>query len=184
MKRSTHPIALKSQKWIAEALVHLMTTKNFREITITEICTIAEVDRRTFYRNFSSKEDIIDYYANILKDDFILQLKQLDDITIFNYIQLYFEFWMSCVPLLNSLRQGGMFEIVLRKIDSVFPEIYETFHEPSTKNKIYGMTYTNGGLWNALNRWLETGSKETPFEMATILSEIITSNQSYWSPLA
>jgi AcrR family transcriptional regulator len=42
------------------ALLQLLETENFQEITIQEITDRARVSRRTFYRNYSSKEEILE----------------------------------------------------------------------------------------------------------------------------
>lgn len=56
-----NPVALQSQKWLVEALLALMREKPYRDIKIKDITNKAQVDRSTFYRNFSSKEDILNF---------------------------------------------------------------------------------------------------------------------------
>ena len=57
MKKS-NPIAEQSKQWLAQSLFDLMEKQNYSEITISKISENAQLARRTFYRNFSSKEDI------------------------------------------------------------------------------------------------------------------------------
>ena len=49
----------RSIEWIGDALMSIMETKSFADISITEITERAGVSRLTFYRNFKSKEDIV-----------------------------------------------------------------------------------------------------------------------------
>jgi AcrR family transcriptional regulator len=58
MKHTENPIALQSKRWIMESLIELMNKKTFQEITISELTAHADLGRRTFYRNFTSKEDV------------------------------------------------------------------------------------------------------------------------------
>ena len=44
---------------IVAALTALMSEKDYAGITITEITQRADVSRMTYYRNYSSKEDIL-----------------------------------------------------------------------------------------------------------------------------
>lgn len=53
-----------------------MTEEDFNSIKITEITRRAQVDRKTFYRNFESKEDILIQYGDLLAQEFIKKLKQ------------------------------------------------------------------------------------------------------------
>lgn len=49
----------RSIEWIGDALMAILETKSFADISITEITERAGVSRLTFYRNFKSKEDIV-----------------------------------------------------------------------------------------------------------------------------
>jgi len=46
-----------SMQWLTDALLTLMAEKSYGDISITEICTRADLSRRTFYRLYGSKED-------------------------------------------------------------------------------------------------------------------------------
>ena len=48
-----------TKECIQTALVDLMTKKPYEKITISEIITRSGVSRSAFYRNYSSKEDVI-----------------------------------------------------------------------------------------------------------------------------
>ena len=50
---------------IADALFSLMKRKSFQQITVTEICEEAAVGRKTFYRNFELREDVIDFWLDL-----------------------------------------------------------------------------------------------------------------------
>ena len=54
---------------IMDALVQLMHTKDYNDITITDITKRAGVSRMSYYRNYKSKDDILlDYMYRILKE--------------------------------------------------------------------------------------------------------------------
>lgn len=44
------------------AIEHLLSKKKLDEITVTEIVSEASICRKTFYRNFTDKYDLTDYY--------------------------------------------------------------------------------------------------------------------------
>lgn len=58
MKETSNPVVWQSRTWLMDALAALMEEKKFEEITVVEICRRADLSRRTFYRNYSSKEDL------------------------------------------------------------------------------------------------------------------------------
>ena len=58
-------------EYIEEALLLLLEKKEYKAITISEICQKAGVTRMSFYRNFESKEDILRRWMKSITDSFI-----------------------------------------------------------------------------------------------------------------
>ncbi|MBI9013513.1 MAG: TetR/AcrR family transcriptional regulator [Clostridiales bacterium] len=73
MKNKENPTAIRSKKMLLAALLNLMKTSYFNDITIQEITDDAMLSRRTFYRNFKKKKRYsntisINWGISILKD--------------------------------------------------------------------------------------------------------------------
>ena len=58
-----------------------MKTKKYSDITIKELAQKAGVDRKTFYRNFKSKEDVLRFYLDRTCQDYIARLNKVTLIT-------------------------------------------------------------------------------------------------------
>lgn len=56
---------------MADALFILLQTKSIEEITISEVTALANVSRITYYRNFTSKESMIEFKLDKLIDEWI-----------------------------------------------------------------------------------------------------------------
>lgn len=56
---------------IADSLLRLLRTKPLEAITIREITELANVSRVTYYRNFTSKEEVIEFKLDKLMTDWI-----------------------------------------------------------------------------------------------------------------
>ncbi|KRL83830.1 TetR/AcrR family transcriptional regulator [Ligilactobacillus apodemi] len=65
---------LRSKTKIINAMFELLKTNTFDELTLNEILDEATVSRRTFYRYFTNKQDILNYYYN----DFIAKYRLLE----------------------------------------------------------------------------------------------------------
>ena len=48
-----------TKKVLAESLKELMLRRDFTDITVTDLCTAAEINRRTFYRHFTDKYQLV-----------------------------------------------------------------------------------------------------------------------------
>ena len=57
--------------YITEALLSLLEKKEYKDISITEICKKAGVTRMSFYRNFESREDILFKKVRNVTDSFL-----------------------------------------------------------------------------------------------------------------
>jgi len=53
-----------SKECIATALIELMKTKEYSSITITEIAKKSGMSRMTYYRNYTSKDDVLIQYLD------------------------------------------------------------------------------------------------------------------------
>ena len=58
--RGTDRRARYTQEAIRRSLLTLMKQKNFRRITVTEVCSAAEINRGTFYLHYADLDDVLD----------------------------------------------------------------------------------------------------------------------------
>jgi AcrR family transcriptional regulator len=65
--QSSNPRVWKSMDAIAKSLFRLIHNKPYQTITVSEVCSKAGITRKTFYRNFASLDDVIDFsvYARL-----------------------------------------------------------------------------------------------------------------------
>lgn len=59
------------KSYIADALLILMTKKDYTDITVGEIVEKAGVNRSTYYRHFEKKEDVITYFLDQISKDIL-----------------------------------------------------------------------------------------------------------------
>jgi len=189
-----------SKKVIREALFELMKEKPLNKISITEICSLADVNRSTFYSYY---EDIYDLHRKILREYFEKQHETLA------FIQEY----IGSVPSPTALTKKDFYTICLCFFTTASENrsLYKFIYSQNSSNSIhvntgqvlyrmlspmfYGentpmkqkvvfkkaYTFTTGGLTAMLIDWLKRDCIEAPEEMArhaasycfgAILSEI------------
>jgi len=176
--KTVNPIAIRSKTWIVKALLELMGEKLFKDITIKEISERADLVRRTFYRNFSSKEEILDYYLEQLNSEYIKLLSQEKDLSIYNVAKIYFEFWNNHIDFLKSLEKNNLLVFLLKKYDEYLPLIHKAFkgdhlNDYPKEYAEYYVSFNVGGFWNILLKWVSEEPKKDPDEMAEMISNIM-----------
>lgn len=82
--KSNNKTAIRSQHMISDALFSLMKRKPFQQITVTEICEEAAIGRKTFYRNFESREDVIDFQLDLMCENYKRELISLQALKPYN----------------------------------------------------------------------------------------------------
>ena len=84
-----------NRQCISEALIRLMETKAYDDITVTEICRMAGVSRMTYYRNYSSKREIFSDYMKMIVDEFV-RVQRAKDLKVRSYEMILAGFLYFC----------------------------------------------------------------------------------------
>lgn len=112
--------------YITEAFLLLLKKKEYKDITITEICKKAGVTRMSFYRNFESKEDIFLKKVRKVTDSFLREsaISYKND-TVGSYFIKLFSHMKEQVELCNALNKAGLIHIIKDEFDRVFLDTYK-----------------------------------------------------------
>jgi AcrR family transcriptional regulator len=173
-----NPIARQSQAWLTEALLRLMERKPFSEITVTEIAEKEGLSRRTFYRIFATREEVLTHYADTLYAAFLEQLQARPAHDYQEVMRLYFQFWYTHKSFLMLLKRNDLLPMIAQQYGRYFPEVFRLVkadhplaHDPEALS--YAMAYSAGGLFSLLLRWAENGMEKTPEEMMALVEKAI-----------
>jgi len=181
MNQTANPVAVKSKKWIMEALVELMNQKNFQEITVSELVLKADVGRRTFYRNFSSKEDVLESYLDIIISELVFCLDAKDTLTSEFCLYQIFLLCKANQSFLNGLYKSNMLFFLLEKWNIMLPVIHEQVADKipdfplqsDDKNLTYMLSFNVGGIWNIISGWVSNGMTESPKYLTEVTMDLI-----------
>ena len=69
-----NPVALRTQKSIADAFLSLLQDTGYDKITVADICRNANIVRKTFYNNYQSKDHLVRSLINEVLSEFELEL--------------------------------------------------------------------------------------------------------------
>ena len=61
-----------TKKIIKDTLINLLSKKELKKITVSEICKLADINRATFYRYYLDVYDLV----NKIQEDFVSELKE------------------------------------------------------------------------------------------------------------
>lgn len=149
--------ALQSQHMIADALFSLMKRKSFHQISITEICEEAAIGRKTFYRNFETKEDVIDFKLDLLLDEY---RKSLISMSYRQNLHHHFEFIKKNAGYFTTLYQNGISSFANEKFSALLPETMPVWSENPIEQE-YRSAYIISGIEAIQRVWISRGCIES-----------------------
>ena len=143
---------------LAQALFQLMTTKNFEDVTISEICKVAGFGRTTYYHYYTNKkEELIVYLCEKRWNEEIPHYNIGDDfsawsMTVINYLYNHGK-------SLTLLFEQGLLE-------TAFAVLYKgiTTTLGGCGNE-YASAFAAGAYYGILTQWVKDGFKLTPDEL-------------------
>lgn len=166
-----------SGRMIEEALFALMKKNKFEEITVSEIVKQADVARRTFYRLYSRKEDVLYGYFQRLCKEYQRTYTVLQKYDLEQIAEDFFSFWYMHREFLLLLYQCGQEEMLFHEIrrtaaDVVGNRIGNNL-EKENMDIVYFAFYSTGGFLMLLHYWISDGMREPPKEYAKKVSSAL-----------
>ena len=161
--------AVQSQCMIAEALYRLMQTKAFHRITITEICEEAGVGRKTFYRNFDWKEDVVDFQLSQLCAEYENEIlpNPLDQ-----RLRSHFVFVQKHLDCFITFYRQGLNERLHERFAVFMSDTMPIWTEDAVEQE-YQSQYIVAGIEAIQRKWVERGFQESLNEVVAIAEQAI-----------
>ena len=174
----------KAQVAFIDALLNILKSKPFDQISVSELSEVAQYDRRTFYRYFQSKSDILYLYCASLLAEMAESMKK-EPLTPQSGFLSYFEFWGKHRDFLLLLEKQHLLYFLGEKQDQLLYEHVGTVvHDDLPKElsqvsefSLYAYYFTLGGLWQTLVLWIRTGMKQTPKQLTDYILMSFTEMQ-------
>ena len=177
MHNSKNPSAIRSQKEITDALLQLMQEHPYDEITIKQILLESGLARKTFYRNFDSKDDVlISLLRKNMSEYFEIVNNARGDV-----LTTIFEFADRNRELLLLLDKNNMLHIPLQCLNE-YSKVMLT-QQNKELNPFYSLfegleseylvALNMGAVWNVISLWVRRGMKESPEEVKSTVAQYL-----------
>lgn len=178
MKNTHQKTIEQSRAWLFKAFFAQLVLHPYDDITVSSIAEQAQLSRRTFYRHFKTKDDLLQQYIKMIFDQYTDRLLQKKIARHEDTLQLFFTFWQNYAPELRLLQKHGLYERVLSIVNQWYPTIYRALQVPwhitgDPREILYASSFGAGGYFNILSLWIQRGCLETPAEMAKIVENLL-----------
>lgn len=92
MNPSQNPSALRSKRMLTETLLRIMKEYPYHEITVKHILLESGISRKTFYRNFLSKDDILNSYIDSILLEYLEAIREQGTYAMIQMLDIIFSF--------------------------------------------------------------------------------------------
>lgn len=153
------------------ALLKLMETKPYSEISIKEICSFAGLSRRTFYNNFTEKDDLLNHLA----EDLVLGFHVTDD---FSGIRHIFNYWYELRNIVSLLIENNLWDSISYKISKIYTPLlakrnWNKLLGDYANSKDYFFSFIDAGISRLIYIWHADNFTKTPDELTGLVEQIL-----------
>ncbi|MFC4761126.1 TetR/AcrR family transcriptional regulator [Fructobacillus durionis] len=160
---------------IVKGLFTELKTKPFSEIRIASLIKTAGVGRTSYYRNFDSKEEIVDYYLSEL-----VQVRRSSQSiptwtrsSVADNLEDIFSFFLSQKERFLLLFKSGLSSYVFDYFRNIPKNNPQEGQQHLPNHNPYLLAFFTGALPSVLFEWLKRDSPESPKEMAVMLTKML-----------
>ena len=179
--RDTSKRIRKTKDEIANALCSLLETNQYDVITIQEIADSCSVTRRTLYRHFKTKDEILHHCFKGCATQFSTYIAARAPKDYREFCVVYFSFWNENINMLTILNKSGIMYRFASEFESLVLMMSSQLGRDSIdKNAAlkanpkykYHFAYRTAGFWHVTELWCQESPRKKPEEMADIMMEI------------
>ncbi len=153
---------------IEKIFLNLIQSKEINEITVTEICKEAGLNRSTFYANYLDVYDLADKIVEKIENN-VFQLYEEERETKNNtndYLKLFRHIKDNQIFYKTYFKLNRDKHFIIKEYDTnLAKEFYDN------KYIDYHMEFFMAGLNAIVKKWLNNGCKESPEEINKILKD-------------
>lgn len=162
-KRCETPKTMLRQKEFEKTLICMMEKQDYESISISSLCKEMKVNRKTFYRYFEEKDDVLVAFLDELLDESFLLLEVEPD------IKAFFEYWKEKKAFLDTLQRQGLLAFVSKQACMHCGE--RKGLKTVSKTEILHAGYMSFFM-TLLLTWHHTGMHQTTEEMSFLVESV------------
>ncbi len=176
--RCTTEKSAMQQQLFGQTLLDAMQQRAYGEITVSSLCEESGLSRKTFYRLFSNKDDVLmSMVDHTLMRYMTYHPDERSSTGTLNELHFFFEFWLENRVLLDVLYSNSLSTFLLERsiwyMTSEEPGILRHFgaNSPETRQEILVFYVT--GIMSLIISWHRTNFRKSVEEMVQIMRHLM-----------
>ena len=167
-----------SMERIEKFFIEMLQTKKLSEISVSDICKLAGLNRTTFYANYTDiygladaiRDKLENEVSDLYKEEVTQGFNSNDYLKLFRHIkdnQIFYKTYFK-------LGYDNNYKIFRYDTNLAREHLQNRFIE-------YHMEFFNAGITQIIKLWLKSGCKESPEDMAEIIKSEYHGRDSFFA---
>ena len=170
----------KRQRQLEQGLLSMMTSTQYEQISVSDLCDHMQVPRKSFYRYFASKDGAL----HALIDHTLMEYEGLNLVyrrgekrTILLELTQFFQFWLNKKAFLDALQKSRMSGMLVERsmahatVMNGFPPRFLPNDPPEVQRQV--ILFCVSGLLSMVLLWHRDGYVQSPEQMARIATRLL-----------
>lgn len=174
MYQGNNPIAIKSQHMMLDALNELMREKEFKDVSISEICDRSGISRQTFYKLFGSKENLLLFklenapYADQHSE------KDSGNLTLKDTCERFSLYVTTNYSQLQMLLKNELMEVLYTQIYTSMFSCRYSFVGVTEEEREYAAQFMAAGMCRLTQKYISEHEKPSQAELTELSYKIMS----------
>lgn len=161
-----------SARLIGEAMLRLLSDKDFEKVTVSDLQRESGCGRTTFYRLFDNTADVLAYLCDQTMELTLAAHRRTRVRNARDVMLLAIREWMHQETLLRAVMRSGRVDVLLNPVKTHAQEAADLFFpgiETTPEQQEYAATLFATGLAGALETWEARGERESPEQVYELI---------------
>lgn len=164
---------------VKEGFRSLLTSMPYNKITVDHICEAAAISKKTFYKYYSSKQDLLEdfYESEFLSNVYVIRkaipVDKIDQAPLAmttRDFEVFYENRELFCNLLQNYGEAELANLIIKLTEKVNRVIYEEVGLSGTELLFGAFFVASSGAMTKI-RWMKNGFDQSPKELAALYFE-------------
>lgn len=172
MYRGNNVTAIRSQRWLGNALIDLMTEKAYSAITIADICKRADLSRQTFYNVFDNKDEIIRFCLRVNYEKQFRMLENQETLSVKEMVDAFISVLNESKELLNDIVNNNLENLLADELTQCITLFAGKFVRKEQQDELfpYSEIMLSGALGQLLVYWIRQDKPISTEKMVVLIT--------------
>ena len=174
-RKCTTEKAAAQQRQFQKALLSSMKNQSYSKITVTELCWQTGLSRKTFYRLYENKDDVLCAMLDSLLYD--MSHYQEPKQTVSEELFRVFSYWKEQKVVLDVLSRDQLSYLLLERalyyVSGEDTQLQRVLNAAEHSHKEELLLFVLGGIMALIIRWHHSGYTRSTEEMAQIAARLL-----------